>query len=70
MYIATQLTPGRRGRRHLMTKITFNKGGVWQPVVAPKVDNKGKLLNCSLVSCVDNSEKVKNTPSLMPRMIL
>ena len=49
VYIATQLTQGRVGRRHLMTKITFDKGGVWQPVAAPERDNNGKPLNCSLV---------------------
>jgi len=50
VYIASQLSVGRVGHRHLMTKITFDKGGVWQQIAAPKVDNNGKLLNCSLVS--------------------
>ena len=50
VYIASQLTPGRVGRRHILTKITFDKGGLWQPVQAPKLDNYGKPLNCSLVS--------------------
>lgn len=50
VYIASQLTRGVVGRRHIMTKITFDKGGLWQPVAAPKVDNYGKALNCSLVS--------------------
>ena len=50
VYIASQLTNGRVGRRHILTKITFDKGGLWQPVQAPILDNNGKLLNCSLVS--------------------
>lgn len=50
IYIASQLTSGRVGHRHIMTQITFDKGGLWQPVAAPKRDNNGKLLNCSLVS--------------------
>ena len=49
MYIASQLTSGRVGHRRIMTKITFDKGGFWQPVAAPKVDNNGMPLNCSLV---------------------
>lgn len=50
VYIASQLTPGRVGRRHILTKITFDKGGLWQLVQAPKLDNYGNPLNCSLVS--------------------
>ena len=50
VYIASQLTVGAVGTRHILTKITFDKGGLWQPVSAPKVDNYGKPLNCSLVS--------------------
>lgn len=50
VYIASQLTRGAVGHRRIMTKITFDKGGMWQPVAAPKVDNYGKALNCSLVS--------------------
>ena len=49
VYIASQLTAGRVGHRHIMTKITFDKGGMWQPVGAPDVDNYGNPLNCSLV---------------------
>ncbi|XP_078381129.1 uncharacterized protein LOC144663915 isoform X2 [Oculina patagonica] len=48
VYIASQHTRGRVGHRQIMTKITFDKGGLWQPVAAPKVDNYGKDLNCSL----------------------
>ena len=50
VYIASQLTAGRIGRRHILSKITFDKGGLWQPIAAPKKDNNGRLLNCSLVS--------------------
>ena len=50
VYIASQLSHGQVGRRHIMSKITFDKGGLWQPVASPKVDNYGKALNCSLVS--------------------
>lgn len=50
MYIASQLTAGRIGRRHILSKITFDKGGVWQSIAAPKMDNNGRPLNCNLVS--------------------
>ncbi|KAJ7384250.1 Sortilin- receptor [Desmophyllum pertusum] len=50
VYIASQLTPGQVGHRHIMTQITFNKGGLWQPVAAPELDNNGKPLNCSLAN--------------------
>lgn len=50
VYIASQLTVGAVGTRRIMTKITFDKGGMWQPVSAPKYDNHDKPLNCSLVS--------------------
>lgn len=50
VYIASQLTVGAVGTRSIMTKITFDKGGMWQPVSAPKYDNLDKPLNCSLVS--------------------
>lgn len=50
VYIASQLTQGRVGHRHITTQITFDKGGLWQPVAAPELDNNGKALNCSLVS--------------------
>ncbi|XP_068685724.1 uncharacterized protein [Montipora foliosa] len=51
VYIASHLTPGRVGTRRIVTKITFDKGGFWQPVAAPKVDSNGRALNCSLPTC-------------------
>ncbi|KAJ7384238.1 Sortilin- receptor [Desmophyllum pertusum] len=50
VYIASQLTQGRVGHRHITTQITFDKGGLWQPVAAPELDNNGKALNCSLAN--------------------
>ena len=50
VYIASQLTPGPAGYRHILTKITFNKGGLWKPVAAPEENTYGNPLNCSLVS--------------------
>ena len=55
MYIASQLTVGTIGRRHILSKITFDKGGVWQSIAAPKTDNNGRPLNCNLVS---NTSKI------------
>jgi len=51
VYIASQLTLGPVGHRHVLTKITFNKGGLWKPVAAPEVDAYGNPLNCSLPTC-------------------
>ena len=55
MYIASQLTVGTIGRRLILSKITFDKGGVWQSIAAPKRDNNGRPLNCNLVS---NTSKI------------
>lgn len=49
IYIATQLTPGPVGKRHLLTLITYNRGGKWQRVRSPTVDNRGGRINCYLV---------------------
>ena len=49
IYIATQLTPGPVGKRHLLTLITYNRGGKWQRVRSPTVDNRGVRINCYLV---------------------
>ena len=49
VYIASQLTAGRVGHRHITTQISFDKGGMWQPIAAPEVDNTGVPINCSLV---------------------
>ncbi|XP_029186888.2 sortilin-related receptor-like [Acropora millepora] len=51
VYIASQLTVGTIGRRHILSKITFDKGGVWQSIAAPKRDNNGRPLNCNLPNC-------------------
>lgn len=51
VYIASQLTVGTIGRRHILSKITFDKGGVWQSIAAPKTDNNGRPLNCNLPNC-------------------
>lgn len=49
IYLATQLTPGPVGKRHLLTLITYNRGGKWQRVRSPYVDNRGVRINCYLV---------------------
>ena len=49
IYVATQLTPGPVGKRHLLTLITYNRGGKWQRVRSPTVDNRGVRINCYLV---------------------
>ncbi|XP_065056294.1 sortilin-related receptor-like [Rhopilema esculentum] len=48
VYIATQLTNARPGHRKLKTLITFDKGGEWMNVSAPKVDSYGRPTNCEL----------------------
>ena len=49
IYIATQLTPGPVGKRHLLSLITYNRGGKWQRVHSPTVDIRGVRINCYLV---------------------
>ena len=49
IYLATQLTPGPVGKRHLLTLVTYNRGGKWQRVRSPPVDNRGVRINCYLV---------------------
>ena len=49
IYIATQLTPGPVGKRHLLTLITYNRGGKWERVRSPTVDNRGVRINCNWV---------------------
>lgn len=50
-YVATQLTPGRVGRRHLLNLITYNKGGKWQRIRSPTRDIKRNRIYCYLPSC-------------------
>ena len=49
-YVATQLTPGRVGRRRLLSLITFNKGGLWQKIRSPTRDIRRYRIYCNLVS--------------------
>lgn len=35
------------GPQHLMSLITYDHGGTWQPIKAPKYDNEGQPINCS-----------------------
>lgn len=51
IYIATQLTPGPVGKRHLLSLITYNRGATWQRIRSPTVDNRGVRINCYLVGC-------------------
>ena len=48
VYIATQLTNARPGHRQLKTLITFDKGGEWMNISAPKVDSYGRPTHCEL----------------------
>ena len=52
IYVATQLTPGPVGKRHLLTLITYDRGGKWQRVRSPTVDNRGGRINCYLVGAM------------------
>ncbi|XP_046384172.1 sortilin-related receptor-like isoform X2 [Ischnura elegans] len=51
IYIASQISnisvPGV-GPEDLTTVITFDMGGEWRPLKAPKVDNEGRPINCSM----------------------
>ncbi|KAL9980873.1 hypothetical protein ACROYT_G009512 [Oculina patagonica] len=51
IYVATQLTPGPVGKRHLLSLITYNRGATWQRIRSPTVDNRGVRINCLLPSC-------------------
>ncbi|EDO45218.1 predicted protein [Nematostella vectensis] len=51
VYIASQLTAGSVGHRNIMSLITYDKGGEWSAIAAPKNDYRGKPLNCTLPSC-------------------
>jgi len=47
IYIATTLTVGKVGKRHLKSKITYNKGAWWTDLPAPSTDIDGKPYSCS-----------------------
>ncbi|XP_046384173.1 sortilin-related receptor-like [Ischnura elegans] len=51
IYIASRISnisvPGV-GPEDLTTVITFDMGGEWRPLKAPKVDNEGRPINCSM----------------------
>ena len=63
VYIATKLTAGVPGKRHLRSYITFDKGGDWSLITAPANERR----NCSrsgvrfsifsIIICKDNYEK-------------
>ena len=50
IYVATQLTPGPVGKRHLLSLITYNRGATWQRIRSPTVDIRGGRIYCYLVS--------------------
>ncbi|XP_031556882.1 uncharacterized protein LOC116293578 [Actinia tenebrosa] len=51
VYVATQLTPGPVGRRHLLSLITYNKGGSWGRIRSPTRDVNNQPIYCYLPSC-------------------
>lgn len=65
IYVATQLTPGPVGKRHLLTLITYNRGGKWQPVRSPTVDNRGVRINCYLVGAMSRFITTEHFPALL-----
>ena len=50
VYIASQLINKTLARDHQRTLITFDKGGEWNLVVAPRRDVHNNLTGCSTVS--------------------
>lgn len=50
VYFATQLTVGPVGGRYLISKMTFDKGGVWQKIKGPDKDKYSRV--CRYVSIV------------------
>lgn len=62
IYIASQITLptglSRVGPEHISTLITFDRGVEWRPLEAPKFDNDGQPLNCSVVSYVIIGQKI------------
>ena len=50
VYIASQLINKSLAVDHQRTLITFDKGGEWQLVEAPRRDILGRPTNCSIVS--------------------
>lgn len=49
VYVATQLTPGPVGRRHLLSMITYNKGASWGKIRSPTRDINGMSIYCYMV---------------------
>lgn len=50
IYVATQLTPGPVGKRHLLSLITYNRGATWQRIPSPTTDIRGGRIYCYPVS--------------------
>ena len=50
IYVATQLTPGPVGKRHLLSLITYNRGATWQRIPSPTKDIRGGRIYCYPVS--------------------
>ncbi|KAL0266712.1 UNVERIFIED_CONTAM: hypothetical protein PYX00_009183 [Menopon gallinae] len=52
IYIASQVQPdadsNNIGPEHLLTLITFDRGGEWRPVTPPPLDASGVPINCKL----------------------
>ena len=42
MYFATQLTVGPVGGRYLISKMTFDKGGIWKKIKGPETNKYGR----------------------------
>ncbi|XP_068747816.1 uncharacterized protein [Montipora capricornis] len=51
IYVATQLTPGPVGKRHLLSLITYNRGATWQRIRSPTMDTRGGRIYCYLPTC-------------------
>ncbi|KAK2562380.1 Sortilin-related receptor [Acropora cervicornis] len=51
IYVATQLTPGPVGKRHLLSLITYNRGATWQRIPSPTKDIRGGRIYCYPPSC-------------------
>lgn len=54
IYVATQLTPGPVGKRHLLSLITYNRGATWQRIPSPTKDIRGGRIYCYPVSVKSN----------------
>nr|CAD7443907.1 unnamed protein product [Timema bartmani] len=63
IYIASQVfsnvSEGKIGPEHLMTMITFDRGGVWQPLAAPLYDEDGNRVNCSIIGRGYNEDTMR-----------